>query len=115
MENRKMITKKESMIILFIIIVSFLSIIIFNIVRPGGKKVIISIDGTRIDEVSLSIDKTYKYNTGNGYNVIEIKDMKVKVIESDCKNHNCVNHKGISKVGDTIICLPHKLVVEIID
>ena len=27
----------------------------------------------------------------------------------------CVNHAAISKKGETIVCLPHKVVVEVVD
>ena len=32
---------------------------------------------------------------------------------SDCHNQVCVNHKPISRSGESIICLPHKVVVQI--
>ena len=32
---------------------------------------------------------------------------------SDCRNQVCVNHAPISRSGESIICLPHKLVVRI--
>ena len=44
---------------------------------------------------------------------IEIKDGEVSVKEADCPDKICVNHKKISNVGESIICLPHKLVIEI--
>ena len=42
-----------------------------------------------------------------------VKDGKVSVTEADCPDKVCVNTGEISKSGDTIVCLPHKLVVEI--
>ena len=37
----------------------------------------------------------------------------VKMESSDCHNQVCVNHKPISRSGESIICLPHKVVVQI--
>ena len=33
--------------------------------------------------------------------------------EADCPDQICVRHKAISKSGESIVCLPHKVVVEI--
>ncbi len=46
-------------------------------------------------------------------NTIEIKDGEVDVTEASCKNRICVNHKKIEKKGESIVCLPNKVVVEI--
>ena len=47
------------------------------------------------------------------YNVVEIKDGTVSVTEASCKNQVCVKHGAISRSGETIVCLPNRLVVRI--
>ncbi len=49
------------------------------------------------------------------YNVVEIKGGEVKVTEASCKNRVCVKHGSISRTGETIVCLPNRLVVRIED
>jgi len=39
----------------------------------------------------------------------------VDVIEADCPDKICVKHTNIKNAGETIICLPHKLVIEIVE
>ena len=46
-------------------------------------------------------------------NTVEIKNGKVRVSSADCKNQICVNHKPISKRGESIICLPNKVLAEV--
>ena len=46
-------------------------------------------------------------------NTVEIKDGKVSVTAADCKNQICVNHKAITEKGESIICLPNKVIAEI--
>ena len=46
-------------------------------------------------------------------NTVEIADGVVKVTEATCKNHVCVNHSVISAGGESIVCLPNRLVVRI--
>ena len=47
------------------------------------------------------------------YNLISVIDGTVIMETADCKDQICVHHKPISSKGESIICLPHRLVVEI--
>lgn len=38
---------------------------------------------------------------------------RVSMIEADCPDHYCVDHAAIDKVNETIVCLPHRVVLEI--
>ena len=49
------------------------------------------------------------------YNVVTIKGGEVSVTEASCKNQVCVKHGSISHTGETIVCLPNRLVVRIVD
>ena len=65
---------------------------------------------------SLPIDEDTVYNVeigGKITNVVEIKGGEVSVISADCPDKICVNHRAISKSGESIICLPNKVVVSI--
>ena len=47
------------------------------------------------------------------YNLLVIQDGKADVTEASCPDGICVNHRAISKQGQSIVCLPNKVVVEI--
>ena len=47
------------------------------------------------------------------YNVVMINGGKVSVSEASCKNKVCVRHGAISRSGESIVCLPNRLVVRI--
>ena len=47
------------------------------------------------------------------YNLVTISDGSVKVSEASCKNQVCVKHSAISSAGESIVCLPNRLVVSI--
>lgn len=53
--------------------------------------------------------------TINETNEIEITDGSVEVIWADCPDQVCVNHKAISRKGESIICLPNQVVISIVD
>ena len=46
-------------------------------------------------------------------NTVKIKDGAVTVTNADCKNQICVNPAAITKKGESIICLPNKVIAEI--
>ena len=47
------------------------------------------------------------------YNVVVISEGTVSVTEASCKNQVCVKHGAISRSGESIVCLPNRLVVRI--
>lgn len=47
------------------------------------------------------------------YNLISVIDGKVMMEAADCRDQICVNHKPIMSERESIICLPHKIVIEI--
>lgn len=47
------------------------------------------------------------------YNIFICKDGRIQMLQSSCPDQICVHHTEISKTGESIICLPHKLVIEI--
>jgi hypothetical protein len=49
----------------------------------------------------------------NGYNKIVISDGVVNMIEADCRDQVCVQSRMISAPGESIVCLPHKIIVQI--
>ena len=44
---------------------------------------------------------------------IILTDPNADVIEADCRDGLCADQKRVHKTGETIVCLPHKMVVTI--
>ena len=57
----------------------------------------------------------YTVKTESGYNTFIVESGEVNMIDADCPDKICVNHKPIYRKKESITCLPHKLVVEIED
>ena len=88
----------------------------FFLMRPniGGKYVSVISNGEEIARYSLSKDIETDI-TQLGINHLVIKDGFAKIESADCKNQVCVHSAAISKVGETIACLPHKLIIKIVE
>ena len=65
--------------------------------------------------LDLSKDSTTVVSTELGTNLVIVEDGEVHVSEADCPNHDCVNQGAVSKAGQQIVCLPHKLTIDITD
>ena len=55
-----------------------------------------------------------KFPEGTEYNLVSITDGSVVMEAADCRDQVCVHHKPVSSKGESIICLPHRLVAEIV-
>lgn len=66
-------------------------------------------------ELPLNQGTTKTVTTDLGTNLIEIKGGRVRVEEADCPNQDCVHQGWIDAAGQQIVCLPHKLTVDIVD
>jgi hypothetical protein len=81
---------------------------------PAGSAARISADAVVAGEWLLSEDVTnLDIFSRNGMNVLEIKDGYIRMIHADCLDLSCVRQGGINRVGQYIVCLPNRVVVEI--
>ena len=64
-------------------------------------------------EYSLAQNQTVTMEEVLGYNRLVIENGSAYMAEADCADRYCMAYKPISKSGETIICLPHRLVVEV--
>ncbi|GAA0068675.1 NusG domain II-containing protein [Clostridium sardiniense] len=115
----KIFKKLDIIIILFLIILSFVPYLIFAKTLSkdySSTYANIKISGDVYDNIPLSSfkgEKTLVVKTNHGNNTISIKDNTIKIIEADCRDDLCIKQGVISKVGQTIVCLPNELIIEI--
>lgn len=116
MKKRDFKTEKPFYVRDFVAVAMVLAVLIASIVMLTAKKggtVEVYVDGKLTYSYSLDKNRTFEVDCDNGKNIVEIKDGKVSVIDADCNNRACVKSKAISKKGEQIVCLPHKLIVVI--
>ncbi|WP_438849892.1 NusG domain II-containing protein [Enterococcus sp. AZ048] len=109
----------DGLIILLLVLLSFAPVVVFSLNRASSstQEAVLSVDGEKIKTFDLS-DKsqtyTYRYEEKDGdYNLIEVKDGRIRIKEADCGDQICVRRGWIDQSGETIVCLPHKLLIEI--
>lgn len=75
---------------------------------------VIYVEDREVGRYPLSEDLTVTVaGKDGGENVVEVKNQKVSIIKATCPDRICVHHQEISKNGETIVCLPNRVVVEV--
>ena len=77
-----------------------------------GSSVVVEIDGKTVASYPLDTDGVFVLNGGT--NTLEIKDGRARISDADCPNMQCVRQGWISRGGQSIVCLPNKLIVTVI-
>lgn len=100
---------------LIIIILIFIVISIILLYKPKEQASIANIyyKSELILSVDLNIDNIYEVNGENGIVKLEVSNKKIRVIE-ETSNYNICSKQGyIENEGETIICLPNKIIIEL--
>lgn len=111
MANKKI--RNDILLVVIVLVVALSVFALFKNTLKSGKTAVVKVNNEVVFSADLGEDCSQKIATENGYNIIEIKNGVVRVKEADCRDKICVNHRPIGKTGETVVCLPHKLVVEI--
>lgn len=113
-KSRKL--RNDVLLVIGVLIIALIGFLIFTLTQKEGKFIVVSIDGEETGAYILSEDTENLIVSGeNGEfeNHLVIKDGKAYISDANCRDKICVSHRAISKVGETIVCLPHKVVVSV--
>ena len=75
-----------------------------------GNRVFITVDGNEFGMYNLNENKRIEVSE---HNIVVIEGGKVYMEWADCPDKLCINQGKIAKTGQTIICLPNKVMVTI--
>lgn len=116
MKNNK---KIRNDIILAVIVISIAAagMLLLNLFRTEGAFAVVKVDGEEIGSYPLSVNAEIVIKTGESNefkNTLVIEDGKAFVKDANCPDKICEGHNKILYKGETIVCLPHKVVIEIV-
>lgn len=110
-----MIKKADIFLCIAIVLLGLLAAFLPLALSSSGTVVKITSDGETYGIYDLNEDQTITVKKDDHINVIVIEDGVVYMGSSTCKNQICVEHGPIKKGNDCIVCLPNRIVVEIVD
>lgn len=109
----KVIKKADIVLAILLIAVGLSVSYALSFGQSAGDALVITADGERFGSYALMEDNEVAIERDGHINKITIQDGVVSMSFSDCRGQDCVKMAPISKTGESIICLPHKLVLEI--
>ena len=108
-----MFKKADIILAVLLIAAGFAASYILSFGQESGDELVITADGSEFGTYSLLEDREITVKQDGHINKVTINDGKVSMSFSDCKGQDCVEHSDISLSGESIICLPNKVVLEI--
>lgn len=113
--NKKMLA--DIILVSSLLLVALSVLIFMNLTREQGAVARVSVDGVTVAEYPLSING--KYTLNGGTNVLVIDGGYAYLVYSECPDKTCVLGNGIhgnkiSYNGERIVCLPNRVMIEIV-
>lgn len=108
--------KQDFILIAVVLLIAGTIFTVTSLVSKDGAYVQVEQNG-KVTQV-LPLDKNDEVtirSDNDGTNKLIIKDGYADMTEANCPDKICVRHNKISKNGESIICLPHKLVITVVD
>lgn len=108
--------KKADFIVIAVTAVLILisCVFLYGVNDGTGKYVQVEVDGAVTDTLPLDKDTVLEISTEKGSNTLVIKNGEAAVTRADCPDLICVNHRVVKRNGESIICLPHRVVITVI-
>jgi hypothetical protein len=110
---RLALTRGDKMLIAALLLVSVLSIVLLGRLLGRGSAAVVEVDGQRICCLDLSVDGRRAVTGRLGDTVIQIRDGRVRVIDSPCPHKLCVRMGWVERAGGLIVCVPNRVVVRV--
>lgn len=97
-------------IVLVVILLALVALTLYFALSPAvGEYAEIYLDGELKSRVPLSEDAMIELEHLN----VRVKDGAVFVEDADCPDKICERRGAISRAGETIVCLPNRVVVKV--
>lgn len=114
--KKNRIKRADIILTVVFLIIALLFFVCYNLFfHKTGTMVKVMADGKTIETLPLNKDITITINGyNNGTNVLQIKDGFASVTWADCPDKLCQKQKKISHNGESIVCLPNKIIISVI-
>lgn len=115
-KKNEYLQRKDVIIMIIAVVALLLFIACYISTRGNGNTVIITHNGKELNSrYPINIDRTImiKNEDGKVTNVICIENGKVYMKSADCPDHICIHQGKKCKDGESITCLPNRVVVEV--
>ncbi len=83
-------------------------------VKPGAEMIVRQHNHEVLRvELTDNSEETWTLGEPGHQNVVQRKGTRARVVKADCPDQICVKQGWVDKDGDQLLCVPHRLLVEI--
>ena len=108
-------SKTDILLILLLVFIGIgITLWIYLPSKEKGNQLTVKQNGSILMTLPLNKDTTQTITDENGNtNTFYIRNNTVKMSDSNCNDNTCVHTGNISQAEESIVCLPHRLVLQI--
>lgn len=116
----KIMKRLDVLLIGLLLVISFVPYLMFKNnkkdINEDNLYAVVTVNGKVLAEIDLSAkkDDEFTIETSEGNNKIVVHDGGISIVEADCSDGVCVNQGTAKKPGDMIVCLPHRVIIEVV-
>lgn len=105
---------KNLIVLASLLVIGILGGLLYFLLNGRGSMVYVTVDGKEIAGYPLSKDSEIEI-TGylGGTNILKIEKGSACILDADCPDKLCVHMGKISRNGQSIVCLPHRVIVTV--
>lgn len=104
----------DFILVICLMVASFTPFLLLGGEHCTSRQAQLRVNSQVIKTFDLTKDQTYTYQDADGdINKIEVRDGRIAIVYANCGDQICVRKGFINQTGQTIVCLPHKLVIEV--
>lgn len=105
--------KNDTILIAVLLILGGALALFLLLTRQTGGTAQVQVDGETVMELPLGKDAQVVLGEGGRTNTLVIRNGTAQVVEAGCPDQVCVRQGAVQYAGESIVCLPHRLVVSI--
>lgn len=113
-----MLTRADKWLIAFLMALSTAGIGLGSVLfpTPSSQEAEIWQDGRLVRTIPLRQGYREEFRLGGAehYNVIEMNNGRIRVLNADCPDRICVRTGWVSAAPNQIVCLPWKVVIKVV-
>lgn len=97
-----------------VVLLAVASLVFLPAFHRQGNYAEVYLDGALVQVIPLEKDGDYRIESDGHYNLLQVREGGIRVIEADCSDGLCMEFGRKDKNGEQIICLPHRLTVKVV-
>ena len=105
--------RADLLLIAFLLLLGGGLFLLRRLSRTAGNVAAVYVDGVRVGAYPLAVDREIPIGEGGETNHLSIHDGAADMTDASCPDRLCVHMRPIRYVGETITCLPHRVLIQI--